>query len=89
MESGRFWIGMAAGVVVGAVIYHCARSERAKQMKEELMEKLKCMYDHSGECMGRMAEKVVDAGVKAADKFAERAEEARDKAHALARELKS
>lgn len=50
---------MAAGVVVGAVIYHCARSERAKQMKEELMEKLKCMYDHSGECMGRMAEKAL------------------------------
>ena len=47
------------------------------------------MYGHSGECMGHMAEKVVDAGVKAADKFAERAEEARDKAHNIARELKS
>lgn len=89
MENGRFWIGMAAGFVVGAVIYHCARSERTKQIKEELMERLKCMYGHSGECMGHMAEKVVDAGVKAADKFAERAEEARDKAHNIARELKS
>ena len=78
MENGRFWIGMAAGFVVGAVIYHCARSERTKQIKEELMERLKCMYGHSGECMGHMA-----------DKFAERAEEARDKAHNIARELKS
>ncbi|MBR2302061.1 MAG: YtxH domain-containing protein [Bacteroidaceae bacterium] len=89
MGNSRFWIGMMAGVVVGAVVYHCARSEKAKEIKAGIAEKLKQMYEQSGECVSCMADKAVDAGVRAADKLAERAEDAKEKVHNLARDLRS
>lgn len=88
MGSGKFWIGMFAGVLTGALAYHCACSERAKRMRAKLCERMRHMRGRTGDYLDEMRDKAIDTGVKVADKVAEKAEEARDKAHNFANNLK-
>ncbi len=89
MGSGKFWIGMLAGMITGALAYHCACSERAKRMRAELREKIRSMGGKTSNYLDEMRDKAIDTGVKMADKVAEKAEEAKDKAHDFARNLKA
>lgn len=83
MGCSKFWIGMATGVVVGAIAYRCARTEKAKQWKEAMCHKMR----NAGGFFEQMKGKAVDAGVKVADKIAEKAEDARERAHDFARDI--
>ncbi len=88
MGCGKFWIGMATGLVVGAVAYHCARTEKAKQMKAELCNKFRNMRGKAGDYIDDVKEKAMDTGVRVADKIAEKADAAKDKMHDFARDTK-
>ncbi len=87
MGCSKFWIGMVAGAVVGAVAYRCACTEKAKQWKEAMCNKLRNAGGKAGGLLDGMKEKAVDTGVKVADKVAEKAEEARERAHNFARDM--
>lgn len=73
--GSKFWVGMVVGSVVGAVAYRCSRTEKAKRLKAEL-----CNMLH--EMGGKAAEK----GAKVADVIADKAEQAKEKAHSFARD---
>ncbi|MBR3884602.1 MAG: YtxH domain-containing protein [Bacteroidaceae bacterium] len=88
MGSGKFWIGMVAGMVAGVLVYHCACSKRAKRIRAELCERIRNMGGKTGDYLDEMRDKAIDTGVKVADKVAEKAEEARDRAHNIAQSLK-
>lgn len=50
-NNGKFWIGLGMGAVLGVVAYWCAKSDRAKQLKE----KMHCMAQQAAEKAGEWA----------------------------------
>lgn len=74
----KFWVGMMIGSVAGALAYRCAQTERARQLKAELCAKMR-----------EMSGKAVDAGVRVADAMVDKAEEAKERVHTIARDIKS
>lgn len=74
----KFWVGMMVGSAVGVLVYRCAQTEKAKQWKADMCKKMK-----------EMRGKAADAGEKVADAMADKAQEAKEKVHSFARDMKS
>lgn len=69
----KFWVGLGLGSVLGAVVYRCSRTSKAKELKQKMC------------CAAQSAvDKASEMGQKVADEVADKAEEAKDKFHAYA-----
>ena len=61
-KNGKFWMGLGLGAGLGMVAYHCAKSDKAKQLKE----KMSCAAQHAADKAGERM-----AGVKECDQKTE------------------
>lgn len=59
MESKnvRFLLGLGIGSVLGMVLYRCSKTEKAKELKEKVCNKMKSMGEQAGEWMCNVPEK--------------------------------
>lgn len=79
LGNSKFWVGLMVGSLAGAVIYHCATSKKAKELRAAI-----CASLHDGQCclLDEARDKAADAAVKIADALADKAAEAKEKVHA-------
>ena len=89
MERGKsnFLIGLGVGSVIGALVYRFWHSPKGKCVKEKVNHAFQKV---TGEGINTVNDKVLDAGTKVADKVAdgtfyvaEKADDVRDKVHAM------
>ena len=89
MESGKsnFLIGLGVGSVIGALAYRFWRSPKGKRVKEKV--------NHAFQKVTGDGVNLIDTGTKVADKVAEgtfyvaeKADDVRDKVHAMADKAK-
>ena len=59
-KSGKFWIGLGLGTVLGMVAYHCAKSEKAKEWKA----KISCAAQSAAEKAGEWVTSAQECGAK-------------------------
>ena len=92
MERGKsnLIIGLGVGSVVGALVYHLWCSPKGKKMKEKVNHAFQKVTGDSVNLIDTVNDKVLDAGTKVADKVAdgtfyvaEKADDVRDKVHAM------
>jgi len=97
MESkcSNFWIGLGAGTILGAIIYRCCQTSKAKQLKDKVAHALHVASDQAEDFVESAKDKVVDTGIKVADKVAdktfdvaEKADEMKNKVHNFADNVK-
>ena len=50
-KSGKFWIGLGLGTVLGMVGYHFAKSEKAKEWKAKIGSAAQSAAEKAGEWM--------------------------------------
>ena len=55
-KNGKFWMGLGLGAVLGMVACHCARSEKAKLLKEKMSCAARQAADKAGEWMAGVKE---------------------------------
>lgn len=92
MERGKsnFLIGLGVGSVIGALVYRFWHSPKGKCVKEKVNHAFQKVTGDSVNLIDTVNDKVLDAGIKVADKVAERnhfyvaekADDVRDKVHA-------
>ena len=88
MERGKsnLIIGLGVGSVVGALVYHFWCSPKGKKMKEKVNHAFQKVTGDSVNLIDTVNDKVLDAGTKVADGtfyVAEKADDVRDKVHAM------
>lgn len=81
MESkcSNFWLGLGLGSILGAVIYRCSCTSKAKQLKCKVLHALYGANDQAEDLVDEAADKAVNAGEKVADKVADTATNAAQK----------
>lgn len=81
MESkcSNFWLGLGLGSILGAVIYRCSCTSKAKQLKCKVLHALYGASDQAEDLVDEAADKAVNAGEKVADKVADTATNAAQK----------
>lgn len=93
MESkcSKFWIGLGLGSILGAVVYRCCQTSKAKQLKDKVAHVFHVTTDQADDLVESTENEVMDAGAKVADKVAdtthnaaEKADEAKNKVHNIA-----
>lgn len=84
LGSSKFWFGMLLGSVAGAMAYRCCKTEKAKEWKEKMCAKMRQMRDKAEDTFEEGKKKVADAGSRIAETVADKADEARNKAHSFA-----
>ena len=97
MESGKsnFLIGLGVGSVIGALVYRFWHSPKGKRVKEKVNHAFQKVTGDGINMIDTVNDKVLDAGIKVADKVAEgnfyvaeKADDVRDKVHAMADKAK-
>lgn len=68
----KFLMGLGVGSVLGAVLYRCSKTEKAKEWKRKM-----CCAAHSA--AEKAGEWMADAKEKATEAVAQKAEEVKDK----------
>ena len=48
-KSGKFWLGLGLGSLLGMIAYHCAKSDRAKIWKDKVSCAAQSAADKAGE----------------------------------------
>ncbi len=93
MESkcSNFWIGLGLGSILGAVIYRCCQTSKAKQLKAKVSHALHMAADETEDFVDSAKNKAMNAGAVVADKVAdktfdvaEKADEMKNKVHTFA-----
>ena len=86
MESGKsnFLIGLGVGSVIGALVYRFWHSPKGKRVKEKVNHAFQKVTGDGINMIDTVNDKVLDAGTKVADK----ADDVRDKVHAMADKAK-
>lgn len=86
-KSSNFWLGMGLGSILGAIVYRCCQTSKAKQLKEKMTHAFNVATDQAGDLMDSAENKVKEVGNKAmdadnkvADKVADKTNDAADKA---------
>lgn len=79
-KHGSFWIGLGIGSVLGAVAYRLSRTEKAKQLENDILHAVHRIGHRSKEILEETERKALHAGVKVADKVAEKADRVAEKA---------
>lgn len=82
MESkcSNFWMGLGLGSILGAIVYRCCQTSKAKQLKEKVTHAFHVATDQAEDMVDTAENKAMNAGEKAADKVAEKTDEAAYKA---------
>lgn len=82
MESkcSHFWLGLGLGSILGAVIYRCCQTSKAKQLKEKVTHAFHMATEQAGDFMDSAKDKAMDAGAKVADKVADKTLDVAEKA---------
>lgn len=90
MESkcSHFWLGLGLGSVLGAIIYRCCQTSKARQLKEKVTNAFHQATGHAEEFVDSAKNKAMEAGTMVANKVAdktfdvaEKADEMKDKVH--------
>ena len=55
-KSGKFWLGIGLGSLLGMVAYHCAKSDRAKIWRDKVSCAAQQAADKAGEWMANAKE---------------------------------
>lgn len=76
----NFWIGLGLGSVLGAIVYRCCQTSKAKQLKEKVSHAFHVATDQAEDLADTAEDKIKDAGTKVADKVADKTDEAAYKA---------
>lgn len=79
-KCSNFWIGLGLGSVLGAIVYRCCQTSKAKQLKEKVSHAFHVATDQAEDFVDSAEDKAMDAGKKVADKVADKTDEAADKA---------
>ena len=58
-KSGKFWMGLGLGTVLGVVAYCCMKSDKARILKEKMSCATKQAAEKAGEWMSNATEKEV------------------------------
>lgn len=97
MESkcSKFWLGLGLGSILGAIVYRCCQTSKAKQLKNKVVHALHVATDQAEDMADSAKEKAMDAGTKVADKVAdktfdvaEKADEMKNKFHGFTDNVK-
>lgn len=86
--GSNFWIGVGFGALVGAVVCRLACTQAAKDLRSDMCLRMRQMMGNAGDAFDNAKERAIDTGVRMADIIADKAADAKDKAHAIARDLK-
>lgn len=79
-KCSNFWIGLGLGSVLGAIVYRCCQTSKAKQLKEKVSHAFHVATDQAEDLADTAEDKIKDAGTKVADKVADKTYEAAYKA---------
>ncbi|WP_418699266.1 YtxH domain-containing protein [Bacteroides sp.] len=82
-KNSNFLIGLGIGSVVGALVYHFSHTPRAARLRSEMCHAMHKAGSEAREAFHAAEEEALHAGVKAADKMADEAHEAAEKADNL------
>jgi len=87
----KFWVGLGLGSVLGAIVYRCSRTSKAKEWKHKMCCAAQSVADKAGEWMSDIKDKATEVGEKVADEVSEKAgtvaqkaEDAKNKFHSYA-----
>jgi len=76
----KFLMGLGLGSVVGAIMYRCSKTDKAKEWKRKMCCAAQSAADKAGEWMTGAKEKASDVAEKMADHVADKAETVAQKA---------
>lgn len=86
-KSSNFWLGMGLGSILGAIVYRCCQTSKAKQLKEKITHAFQVATDQAEDLMDSAENKAKEAGNEAmevgnkvADKVADKTYDAAEKA---------
>ena len=82
-NSGKFWLGIGIGTVVGALAYHCSRTARAQKAKADVLDAIADIELAAEAAIDVAKHKAKANGIKVADKIATKANEVKDKLNGL------
>ena len=77
MESkcSHFWMGLGLGSILGALVYRCCQTSKAKQLKAKMSHALHVATDQTEEMVDSAKNKAMGAGAMVADKVADKVSE--------------
>lgn len=78
-------MGLGLGSVLGAVMYRCSRTAKAKEWKQKMCCAAQSMAEKAGDWVTDAKEKAAGMGEKAAGSVAEKAEDVKEKFHSYAK----
>ncbi len=78
-NSGKFWLGIGIGTVVGALAYHCSRTARAQKAKADVLDAITDIEIAAEAALESAKQRAKTTGVKLADKVASKATEMKEK----------
>lgn len=89
MESkcSNFWLGMGLGSILGAIVYRCCQTSKAKQLKDKVThafhaatDKAENLMDSAQNKAKEVGNKAMEVGNKVADKVTDKTYDAAEKA---------
>ena len=88
-KESHFLIGLGVGSVVGALVYHFSRTPRAERLRREMCHAIHKAGSEAKDMFHTAEEEALHAGTKVADKVADEAHEAAEKADNLKNKVHS
>lgn len=76
----KFWVGLGLGSVLGAIVYRCSKTSKAKEWKRKMCCAAQSAADKAGEWMSGAKEKAKDVAEKVAEDVADKSETVAQKA---------
>lgn len=82
MESkcSHFWMGLGLGSLLGALVYRCCQTSKAKQLKAKMSHALHMATDQTEDFVDSAKDKAMGAGAMVADKVADKSHDVAEKA---------
>ena len=68
----KFWVGLGLGSVLGAIVYRCSRTAKAKEWKHKMCCAAQSAADKAGEWMSNIKDKATEMGEKVADEVSKK-----------------
>lgn len=88
-KSSHFWMGLGLGSVLGALVYRCCQTSKARQLKAKMAHAFHMATDQAEDAVDTAKDKVMGTGAMVADKVADKAHDAADKVSEKADEMKN
>ena len=81
-STSRFLMGLGVGSMLGAIMYRCSQSAKAKEWKKKMCCAAQSAAEKAGEWVTNAKERAAEMGQKAAEAAADKAEDAKNKFNA-------